>query len=343
MKIDILCNDGSPLGVTEDSIYGRDGRMGVGGAELALLTMCGAWQFYGNDVTLYNNPNNPEASSFKQKSIASFDPNEDRDILIIFRSPNEKSLYAKGKKIWWSTDQHTVGNFRDLAAEVSKIVTISPRHSQYFKDTYGINNSITIDLPVRTWEYTQKDVKKVSHRCIFTSMPERGLMELHAIWPLIQREVPDASLVITSDRRLWFDYDIGDVSQETRLKFARHPNVIFKGAVKRDELIQIQLEADLHTYPCVYDELFCIAVAESQVAGAYPITSDVGSLGTTNMGTKIHGNPQDPKWVEVFVRNVVEKLESPKLADEQEWVQEVSRKRFSIEKIIQKWENEVFA
>ena len=38
--IHVLANDGSPLGVTEKSIFGEDGRVGVGGAELALLTMC---------------------------------------------------------------------------------------------------------------------------------------------------------------------------------------------------------------------------------------------------------------------------------------------------------------
>ena len=87
LKIDILCNDGSPLGVTEKSIFGEDGRMGVGGAELALLTMCRAWQYYGNDVTLYNNPNNPLASTFKQRNISDFHAKDERDVLIIFRSP----------------------------------------------------------------------------------------------------------------------------------------------------------------------------------------------------------------------------------------------------------------
>ena len=341
LKIHVLCNDGSPLGVTEATIDGKDGRMGVGGAELALLTMCRAWQYYGNDLTLYNNPNNPLASTFKQKSIADFDPNEDRDILIIFRSPNEKSLNAKGKKIWWSCDQHTVGDFKTLANEVEKIVTISPRHDKYFKEMYGIQNSTCIDLPVRTWEYTG-DVQKVSHRCIFTSMPDRGLDELHAIWPLIVREVPDASLVITSDWRLWADWQTEDAILPRRLSWARHPNVEYRAAIKRADLIQVQKSADLHVYPCIYDELFCIAVAESQVAGAFPVTSDVGALATTNMGRIIHGNPQDPTWVEVFVKNTVELLTDPKLAQKQEWVQEVSKKRFSVEKILQKWETEIF-
>ena len=35
LKIDLLCNDGSPIGVTPLNIYGR----GVGGAELSMMTL----------------------------------------------------------------------------------------------------------------------------------------------------------------------------------------------------------------------------------------------------------------------------------------------------------------
>lgn len=342
-KIDVLCNDGSPLGVTEKSIFGEDGRMGVGGAELALLTMCRAWQYYGNDVTLYNNPNNPLASTFKQRSIDNFHPHDERDILIIFRSPNPKILHAKGKKIWWSCDQFTVGDFKSLSEQVDKIITLSPRHNKYFKDMYGITTSIPIDLPVRTWEYNNQNIEKVSKRCIYTSMPDRGLMELNAAWPRIQKEVPEASLVITSDWRLWADWQTEDAVRTYRLALAKHPNVTYRAAVKRDELIQIQLSADIHTYPCVYDELFCISVAESEVAGTFPITSDVGALDTTNMGIKVHGNPSDPAWIDIFVKNVVEKLTDPKLKDKQEWIREVAKKRFSVENIINQWEEKAFS
>lgn len=80
-KIHIICNDGSPLGVTERTMRGEDGRLGVGGAELALLTMCAAWQFYGNDVTLYNDPKEIGASSFRQLPIDDFKPKDDREFL----------------------------------------------------------------------------------------------------------------------------------------------------------------------------------------------------------------------------------------------------------------------
>lgn len=341
-KIHVLARDGSPLGVTERTLRGEDGRMGVGGAELAILTLCSAWQFYGNDVTFYNDPKEIGASSFRQLPISDFDPNEDRDILIIFRSPNPLASVSKGKKIWFSCDSYTIDDFRAFRSQVEKVVCISHHHANYFKQMYGITDAIPIDLPVRTWEYQQK-VEKIAKRCIFTSMPERGVMELHAAWPRIYKEVPEASLVITSDRRLWTDYATDQDLMPWRLPYARHPNVTYRGAVKRSELVQIQMEADIHLYPCVFEEQFCIAIAESQVAGAFPITSDIAALQTTNMGIKLSGHPQNSAWQDIFVAKAVELMTDPKLSQKQEWLREVSRKRFSIEKVLSHWEEKVFA
>jgi glycosyltransferase involved in cell wall biosynthesis len=341
MKIDVICNDGSPLGVTEKTMRGEDGRLGVGGAELALLTMCSAWQFYGNKVTLYNDPKEFGVSSFEQRNLGDFNPADERDILIIFRSPNHRIQDAKGKKIWWSCDSRTSGDFRSFRTQVDKVVCISPHHAKYFKEMYGIQDAIPIDIPVRTWEY--KQVPKISKRCIFTSIPDRGVMELHAIWDRIVKEVPEASLVITSDWRLWADWCTEEQIQGFKLAYAHLPNVTYLGAVKRDRLVQIQQEAELHLYPCTFEEMFCISVAESQVAGVIPITSDYGALPTTNMGRVLHGNPQSSDWQDIFIRNTLEFLTDQKLMEQkQEYVREAARKRFSVENVIGQWESKVF-
>lgn len=341
MKIDVLCNDGSPLGIIEPDIYGSvPPRIGVGGAELALLTLCAAWQASGNDVTLYNNPREEGRSSFRQARIHDFHPKDERDILIVFRSPNPRAYDAVGKRIWFSTDQSTVGDFKQFASAVHKIVTISPYHSKYFKSIYGIGNTTFIDLPVRTWDY-EKDIPKVKNRCLFTSMPDRGLMVLHAAWPLIVEKVPDASLVITSDWRLWAEWQTEEATRNYRLAFARHPNVTYMGAIKREALVAEQMKAQLLTYPCQYEELFCIAAAEAQVAGAIPVTTNAGALSTTNMGVMISGNPSNPDWVNAFVEKVVELLNDEKLSDRQARLKELATDRFSIPKVLKKWK-EVF-
>lgn len=341
-KIAIVCRDGSPLQVTEKTMRGEDGRLGVGGAELALLTMCGAWNYYGNDVTLYNDPNAIGASSFKQCPVSDFNPKGDQDITIFFRSPNpELAQHTKGKKIWWSCDSYTIDDFGAFRRMVDKVVCISPHHAKYFRDMYGIHDGISIDLPVRTWEY-REPIQKIPKRCIYTSIPDRGVMELHAAWPRIHAEVPEASLVITSDWRLWADWQTEESIRSYKHKYSLHPNVTYKGAIKRSELVQIQMEADIHLYPSTFEEMFCISVAESQVAGAFPITNDTGALPTTNMGRVLHGNAQDPQWQDTFVKNAVELLTDSKLPQKQEWVREVAKKRFSIETILRQWDEKAF-
>lgn len=340
-KIHVLCNDGSPLKVTMNSIWGKDGRFGVGGAELALLTMCEGWHNRGYDVTLYNNPHEGGVGPFAQKTLDEFDPLENRDHLIVFRSPNERIKEAKGKRTWWSCDQQTVGDFKAFSRRVDKIVTISPRHAEYFKTMYGIEDTITIDLPVRD-DYNG-NVEKVSKRCIYTSIPDRGAMQLNAAWALIIRDVPDASLILTSDWRLW-DADI-DKSCLTpyQLPFARLPNVTYAGAVKRDKLIGYQMSADLLTYPCVYDELFAIAVAEAQVAGAIPITSQFGALKTTNeFGIQIEGSPYEPDFIEKFVKATVSLLNDPCLKERQEEMKFKAKARFALDRILDLWDEKVF-
>lgn len=345
-KLHIIANDGSPLNVTSESIWGLDGGWGVGGAELAILTLCEGWQKRGYDVTFYNNPNKGGASPFKQRTLDEFDPLENRDYLIIFRSPNERINEAKGKRIWFSTDQMTIGNFKDFSRRVEKIVTISPFHADYFKEMYGITETITIDLPVRIDDYKIRshDGEKQSKKCVYTSIPDRGAMQLHAAWPLIIREVPDASLVLTSDWRLWDRNISKEYLQPYQLAYAGHPNVSYIGAVKRDVLIRHQLEADLLLFPCIYDELFCITVAEAQVAGALPITSSVGAVKTTNsFGVQVPGFPTEPGYDVKFAEAVVEVLKDPNLRERQLEMQRKAEERFSLERILQIWEDEVFS
>lgn len=339
MKIDILCRDGSPLGVTMKSLYGEDGRCGVGGAELALLTICEEWTKRGHEVTLYNDPKEDGASPFQQEWIKHFDPARDRDVLITFRSPNPKSIDAKGLKVWWSQDQQTTGDFAEFQRFVDKIVVISPFHAEYFKQRYKINKTILIDEPVRVEDYRTSQ-KKVPYRFIFCSVPERGLDILLNLWPEIKRNLPEASLHITSDYRLWgAAYPL---NERYKIMAMGLEDVKFLGAIKRQELIKEQLISEILAYPCIYDELFCYAVAEAGLAGAYPITSTTGALRTTNMGIIIEGNVRSKAWTDEFLRMIFLFFKSPNVEQSRGIVRGRSFIRFSPETILKEWDEKVF-
>lgn len=339
MKIDILCGSGSPNGVVLSDIHGNNKRIGVGGSEYALLTLAEAWAKRGDQVCIYNNPQH-QHEVFEQRSVSSFNGDEQRDVLIVFREPTKENL-GTSKKIFWSCDQFTVGDFANFSRLVDQTITISPYHTRYFKERYNIEAQ-DIDLPVRTWEYDQ-DVPKVKNRIIFTSVPDRGLDTVALIFPKIVERIPDASLVITSDYRLWGSPD--PANSQFMKKFFRMPNVQFLGGVKRERLIQEQLQAQIHLYPFngQTEELFCIAVAESQVAGVLPITSADGAIGTTNMGVVLPGNARTPSIQQVFIDNVVARLENTKtMEEEQSVVKEKALGRFHIETILKEWDEKVF-
>jgi len=250
-------------------------------------------------------------------------------------------MFAKaGMKVWLSTDQYTVGNFADFAKHVDKIVTISDFHSTYFSQTYAINDSIVIDLPVRVEEYTEP-IEKVKNRMIYCSVPTRGLDILAKCYPRIQHEVPDTSLTITSDFRLW---GASTAMNEKYLRqFMGKPGVQFLGAIPRRNMIAEQMRAEIHPYSCTYDELFCYSSAECQVAGCIPITSAVGALATTNMGKLIMGDPNSGEWQDKFVTAVVGEMQNRHMMKERaEESRQQAIRRFSPDRILREWEEKVF-
>jgi len=246
---------------------------------------------------------------------------------------------SKGKKVWWSCDQFTVGNFSKFSALVDQTVVISPFHADYFSRVYHINNATIIDLPVRVNDFIGRNVEREYNRILFSSIPDRGLHILQPIWLEVKRQIKGVSLIITSDYRLW-----GGSQNNERHRIHWMPerdSVQFLGAVKRPRLIEEELKADLLVYPCVYDELFCVSCAEAEVAGAYSITSDKGALSTTNLGTLIVGDPQ--RNINSYVEEIVLLLNNRELLENLRGeLQKQAIERFSPNRIINEWDTKVF-
>lgn len=334
MKIDIFCNDGSPIGVSPELIWTR----GVGGAELALMTWARFMAKRGHKITIYNDPK-PSQGLFEgvqYTNKSSFKPLSDRDIFIVWRSLNPITQYVQAKKkIFWSCDQYTNGDFRKVFPMVDEVVLISDFHKVYFQTHYNQFEKLNvIDLGVDVEQYKQK-VDKIKGRMIFCSIPDRGLDIVKIIWPKIKAKFPELSLVITSDYTLWGSQAN---NQRHRLAFARLPDVQFLGNIPREQLIEEQLKAELMFYPCTYEELFCISAAECAVAGALPVTSDVGALATTNKcGILVQGNPVSPEWQNRYLEKVSQIL-TDGVQPFAKVTQKKAIKRFNWERICDEWE-----
>ena len=180
---------------------------------------------------------------------------------------------------------------------------------------------------------------------IHTSVPDRGLLNILAMWPQIRQRIPDATLRITSDYRLWGRSYPSNEKYFTQ--FMGMSGVIFpvNTALLRKEYLNELCKSNILFYPhqAMNPELFCVSMAEAQYAGAYPVSSDIGALNTTNMGCVLPGNPEESAWHHQCIDKIVELLTDRKeLVNRQGEVVIKAFQRFHPDTVLSQWEERVF-
>lgn len=356
MKLDFFLQPGSPSFIfTPNDLDGR----GVGGAENALILLTEKLAAMGHTVTVYNSSDAAEYKGVAYRDANTFDPFAQRDILVLFRNPMEppeQLAYAYGRRIFWSCDQMTAGNYdTDVFPFVEQVVTISPYHKWYFTNRYSNitpDSIVPLDLGVRLEDYSNKK-SKVPNRLLYCSVPSRGLSYLSQYFKAIRHFFDDAELYITSDFSLW-GAGIGANNEQYRQMFQGMRGVHFLGKIPRAELVDLQLTSDLLVYPnapseSALPELFGVSVAECQVAGCVPVTSVFGGLATTvhpDYGKFVVDNeyeplhPNHPEYGALFVESVVQLLQNRKsLTERQELLRHASTARFNWTSIAKLWES----
>lgn len=340
-KIDFFC---APDTLSHVFIPEFVNTLGVGAAELHLIDLARQLALRGHSVTVYNScPASGIYDNVTYCDADEFIPQEPHGVFILHRNPSQLLPYVNAKvRIFESDDQQTSGDYRDIYPHVDAITAISPYHKNYLVERYGFdpNKIYSFDIGVRINEYLQP-VEKIPYRCIYTSTPSRGLKHLAKIFPAIRFIFPQAELYITAP-----SWGFGLETQyhpDTKL-FEGMEGVYFLGKLPREQLVELQLSADLHLYPNDDDgtflELFCLSVAESQVAGTPVVTTQQGGLATTVMPPSrfVKGTPKDDTYANLFVEQVVELLaDRRKLEQQQKELSVKARQRFNWERIGRQW------
>jgi len=152
-----------------------------------------------------------------------------------------------------------------------------------------IPNSINLEF----FDGLRKDAfKRNPHSAIWASSPDRGLHRILEMWPLVRKQVPDATLDIYYRFQPWYEHN-KDLNNWAGNR-ARHINtcleslgrkgengVFLRDAVSNKTIIAKMLEAQVLPYTCDpirFTEGFGVTVLDACAAGCIPIIPYVDAL-----------------------------------------------------------------
>lgn len=287
---------------------------GLGGAETALVHLGRAFARAGQEVTIFNRTSRPGTYRGVWYRHCGELGQEGYDVFVSMSYVPGLAAVASPVKVHLSMEdsESWVRSYRDVLPQVQALFTLSPHHTRMVRERFGVDPSkvYTTRLGVDPDEYADT-LPKVPGKLIYCSVPDCGLGMVAPVYRRVRARIPWASLVITGDFTLWGRQDPGTAPY--RPLFERLPGVRFLGKVPRAELIRHQKTSDLHLYPCLCNELFCLASIECQAAGTPTVGLAMASLPTTveqgRTGLLVNLSPHDPRVVDRLAGEVASLLQ----------------------------------
>ena len=174
---------------------------------------------------------------------------------------------------WWNGKE--LNNHKELlhSQDLNKIVCLTQWHKALWMHRYGLkNNQIeVIGNGINTKSFNKK-IKKQKGKIIWSSAPERGLLELLKNWPKIKETISNAELHVFTP-----SYSIDQFNNIVK----NLEGVIFRGNVPPEKLHLEMLSSEYWFYLTDYKETYCITAIEMQLARVFAITTTKAALKET--------------------------------------------------------------
>jgi len=194
--------------------------------------------------------------------------------------------------------------------KLKKIFCLTEWHVEYFTQFFPSLKNITIPFyyGIDFNKFKNENIMlKEQYKFIYSSFPNRGLLELLQMWPKIYEFQPLASLHIYCDiDGKWVNQVQGEMMNKIRELFKiynieqNNMNIYYHGWVNKQTLAQAWLSSDIWFYPCTFAETFCLTALEAALTKTLVITNNLAALQNTvgHRGVIIKGEANEPEWQE---------------------------------------------
>lgn len=297
----------------------------LGGTQSAVCYLAGALARRGHQVCIFNAVDEERSAlGVTTRPAARADAvglYNEFDVVIVPTVLVGRELRAGGVRtalVNWQHQSTTSSKARPAATAGEgeawdRIVFVSENQRAAFRKTFSLDGLVLRNAPSPSFSALPPRSNYFFEggrppRLFYCSAPGRGLDFLLFSFPTIRASLPDATLSIYSDQKI---YQIGSERDEFAVYYevARAlPGVDYFGSVPQAELASALFEADIWVYPTLFVETSCIAMMEAGCAGCSLITSDVGALPETSasFATLLKLTQTRSTWSEAFARAVVE-------------------------------------
>jgi hypothetical protein len=194
--------------------------------------------------------------------------------------------------------------------KLKKIFCLTEWHVEYFTKIFPSLKNITVPFyyGIDFSKFKNENIIfKEQYKFIYSSFPNRGLLQLLQMWPKIVEFQSHASLHIYCDiNGKWVNEVEPEMMSKIRQLFIEYGvqqnnmNIYYHGWVNKQTLSEAWLSSDIWFYPCTFMETFCLTALEAALTKTLVITNDLAGLQNTvdDRGVIIKGDPNENLWQE---------------------------------------------
>ena len=212
--------------------------------------------------------------------------------------------------------------------KLKNIFCLTEWHVEYFTNIFQPFKSITVPFYYGIDENrfpvinSLEDVKQ-KYKFIYSSFPNRGLLELLQMWPQIYETQPLATLHIYADvNNKWSNNvepeKMNKIKQLLASYLERNIGIHYHGWVSKSELADAWRSSHIWFYPCTFMETFCLTALEAAKTKTLVISNHLAALQNTigDRGIIIKGDPTTSEWQNKALEIIKEIITSNKDCNE---------------------------